>query len=458
MKHRSLFLLLCNFGNCLAVADCTPLPPESPCTDRDRAIWEQPACPAPTGLPLSYGPTYYQAGNVIIKPYGYVKAELFWDTRQTIGSREQQTMLFPAPRWYDEFGQDINSHGQWHTTAVESRVGLALTGPTWGRFSTEGRIEGDFRGPIETTNSAFRLRHAFWRLKWDSGSFLFGQWWHPLFILQCFPHTVAFAIGAPNEPQARDPQLRLTQRWNWFEAIFALASQRDFGSNGPNGVSSEYIRNSATPNIHFQTRAYWNEDKSLVGAALDYKRLKPRLFTDKCFKEDSTVGSIIFEAFGAFRHAPWSLRTKVFWAENANDQFLISGFGVETRDPETDKRTYSSTTAAGAWLDVSYIFGCDDKEFGLFVGGTKNLGSRNLLYINPDTGLPIIYALTDVGPEIDYVAKFQPRFVYKKDPLRIGVELEFARASYGCPNECGRVPQGTPVNDVRILIAAFYIF
>ncbi len=458
MKHRYLLVSVLGFNSCFAAADCIPLPPESPCVHRDRAIWEQPSCPAPSGKPISYGADYFLADNVSIKPYGYVKGEIFWDTRQTVGAREQQTMLFPRPFRPDIFGKDINSHGQWHATAVETRLGVALTGPQWHSVTTEGRVEADFRGPTDTQNSALRLRHAFGRVKWKSGSFLFGQWWHPLFILNCFPHTVAFAIGAPTEAQARDPQLRLTQRWNWFEMIFALASQRDFGSNGPNGVSTEYIQNSATPNIHFQTRGYWHDDDCMLGAAVDYKRLVPRIVTDKCVAENSAVGGIIFEGFGSFLRPPWSLRFKAFWAENANDQLLISGFGVRTRDPVTDLRTYSSTAAAGAWLDFSYIFGCDNKELGFFIGGTKNLGSRDQLFIDPETGLPIIFALTEFGPEIDYVVKFQPRFVYKKDPIRLGIELEYVRGSFGCPDECGRVRNGVPVDDFRMLFALYYIF
>ena len=458
VKHRYLLASLLFTNSCLAVADCVPLPPESPCVNRDRAIWEQPACPDSTGHPIILGRDYYETGNVIIKPYGYIKGEIFWDTRQTEGSREQQSMLFPKPFFPDLFGTDINSRGQWHATAVETRFGFALKGPTWGSVSTDGRVEGDFRGPLETANSAFRLRHAFCRVDWGSGSFLCGQWWHPLFILKCFPHTVAFAIGAPMEAQARDPQLRLTQRWRCFEAIFALAGQRDFQSNGPNGLSTEYIRNSAMPNIHFQTRAYWNDDAHMIGAAVDYKRLVPRIVTDKCVAENSAVGSIIFEAFASFLQPPWSLRLKAFWAENANDQFLISGFGVRTRDPITNCQTYSSTATAGAWLDFTYIFGCDDREFGFFVGGTKNLGSRDALFIDPETNLPIIFALTRFGPDIDYVVKFQPRFVYRKDPIRFGAELEYARASFGCPDECGRVRNGIPVDDFRILLALYYVF
>ncbi len=458
MKHRYLVASFLFMNSCLAVADCIPLPPESPCVNRDRAIWEQPSCPAPSGRPISYGADYYKAGNVTIKPYGYIKGEVFWDTRQTIGSREQQAILFPSPFRPDIFGKDINSHGQWHCTAVETRLGIALQGPTWHSVTTDGRVEGDFRGPLETTNSTLRLRHAFGRVSWGSGSFLFGQWWHPLFILKCFPHTVAFAFGSPTEPQASDPQLRLTQRGSWFEAIFALASQRDFGSNGPNGVSTEYIRNSGTPNIHFQMRGYWDDDANVIGAAVDYKRLVPRIVTDKCVAENSPVGSIIFETYASFLRAPCSLRLKAFWAENANDQLLISGFGVRTRDPITDCQTYASTAAAGAWLDFTYTFGCDDKELGCFIGGTKNLGSRDQLFIDPETDSPIIFALSNDGQDIDYTFQLSPRFVYKKDPIRFGAELDWKRASFGCPDECGRVRNGIPRDVFRILFALYYIF
>ncbi len=461
MKRISVLCIILLFSFALRAEDCpeegpcVPLPPQQ-CQIRDRAIWEQPVCPAPSGRPISYG-RLLEGAVVEVKPYGYVKWEVWWDTRQNQGFREQQVQAFPKPQRCDKFGQDINDRGNWHMTAIETRIGMALYGPTWGDVKTDGLIETDFRGPIEAGTATLRLRHAFGRLNWGSGSFIFGQWWHPLFILRCFPHTVAFGIGIPLEPQARDPQLRLTQRWDWFELIFALASQREFASNGPNGLSTEYIRNSATPNIHLQTRAYFNEN-SLIGAAADYKRLVPRIVTNKCVSVHEVINSFIFEAFGAVMCPPWSLRTKVFYAQNGNDQLFFSGFGVRTIDPKTDKRTYSNTTQVGAWLDFSYLFGCDDKELGFFVGGGKNIGSRHRLFVDPKTDLPIIFAFTDLGPEIDYIVRFAPRFVYKKDPIRFGAELDFSRGSFGCPDCFGRIKNGVPVNNIRILLALYYMF
>jgi hypothetical protein len=438
-------------GDCLAT-----LPADT--AERPRAIWEQPVCPpcpCPSGRPISYG-RLIECAFVKIKPYGYVKWEGFWDTRQVIGSREEQALLYPKPRRLDIFGQDIESHGKWDMLAIETRIGLGLEGPRWGDIRIDGLIETDFRGPSDPITSVLRLRHAFGRVVWENGSFLYGQWWHPLFILECFPHTVAFAIGAPMEPQARDPQLRYTGRWGWFELIAAAASQSDFLSNGPIGFSAFYIRQAVIPNLHLQMRGYFKDN--VVGVAADYKRLVPRIESDKNVKVNEFIDSFIFEAFAAFIYAPWSLRTKVFWAQNGTDQLLISGYGVHTINPVTDARTYTNTAAAGGWLDFSYLFGCDNHELGFFVGGTKNLGSRQSLFIDPETGQPIIYALSGLAQNLDYVVRVSPRYIFMKDPIRFGAEVEWTRASWGTPNRCGKVRNGVPVDNIRILLALYYMF
>ncbi len=389
MKYICLTLSLCLISGTLLKAEncadsCPPLPPEE-WTCRDRAIWEQPVCPCPSGRPISYG-RFLEGALVSLKPYGYVKWESFWDTRQIAGFRDGQLLLFPLPRLLDPNRIDINSHGSWDMTVIETRVGVALYGPQWEGFTTDGLIEADFRGISDTTIGTLGLRHAFGRISWDNGSLLFGQWWHPLFILECFPHTISYNMGAPMEPQAREPQLRLTQRWNWFELICAFAGQQDFACNGPIGISTQYIMNSATPNMHLQMRAYGNNDDNLVGIAGDYLRLAPRIESLTGYAVHESINSFAFEAFAACKYAPWSLRAKGYWAQNANDQLLISGFGVRTIEPVTDYRTYSNTAAAGGWLDFSYFFHCDDFELGAFIGGTKNLGSRHCLYIDKDNG------------------------------------------------------------------------
>jgi hypothetical protein len=431
---------------------------------RDRAIWEQPdcesECPLPSGRPISYW-RFLECAKVEVHPYGFVLWEGFWDSRQPVGSREQEGFLFPAPQLLDVLCQDINDHGEWQMTAVTTRIGVELLGPHWDDIKVNGRIEADFRGATDASISCLRMRHALGIVDWGTGTFLFGQWWHPLFILECFPHTVSFDISAPMDPQARDPQLRVTQKWGWFELQVAAASQRDFGSNGPIGIASDYIRDSVMPNFHLQMRGYTTNN--MFGVAADYKRLVPRIsstnpVTNQLFKVDEYFDSFIFEAFAAFNQPPWSLRMKAIWAQNANDQLMISGFGVRCRNPITYAQTYSPTACAGAWLDFTYIFGCDNNELGIFVGGTKNLGSRHRLFIDPTTHLPTIFALTQYGPNIDYVWRISPRYIFMKDPIRFGAELEITQASFGTPNAFGRVCNGVPVTNYRVIFVLYYMF
>ena len=127
---------------------------------RSRAIWEQPVCPEcpePSGRPISYGRTL-ECAIVKVKPYGYVKWEIYFDTRQPLGTREENSLFFPARCLSDIYRQDINAHGKWHMTAFETRVGLELIGPEWEDVKTDGLVEGDFRGIVDATISDFRLR------------------------------------------------------------------------------------------------------------------------------------------------------------------------------------------------------------------------------------------------------------------------------------------------------------
>lgn len=428
-----------------------PVLPPHPVQDTIESFWTLPVL-----LALAYE-SPREEPYVSLKPYGYVKWEAFFDSRQVIGLRQESEFLFPAPRFNDIYGRDINAHGLWNMTAFETRCGAILIGPDWGSCQTDAVIEGDFRGSFQTGIFNFRLRAAFGRITWDTGTFLFGQWWHPLWIPECFPHTLGYGIGAPLDPQARNPQLRITQRWNCFEFIGALLSQADFFSNGPIGPSPVYMEDAVVPNFHAQMRAYIHE-WAVIGIAADYKRLAPRIVTDNCVKAKEHNNSFIVEGFAACVYEPWFVRMKAYWAQNGADQLLISGYGVRTIDRITDCRTYANTACAGGWLDFSYIFHCAHMELGLFVGGTKNLGSRECLYIEHKTGLPIIYGLLGKSQDIDYVVQVTPRYVYIHDPLRAGIEFQVSRASWGTPDEFGKVKNGCPVTDFRVLLVLYYMF
>jgi hypothetical protein len=393
--------------------------------------------------------------KVDIQKYGYVKLDTFYDSRQVFGGRQNQAHTAPKPVVYDRFCRDINDRGQFHMTAVESRFGFKLTGPkTSSGLQTSGGIQGDFRAVNEPTTGSFRLRLAFGKVEWpDGSSILFGEFWHPLFILECYPHTVDFSIGAPIELQAREPQVKFTKRLGVFEVIGSVASQSLFTSDGPEGFSSFYIQNSMVPNTHGQVRAYFGEH--MCGIAVDFKRLVPRLVTNNNVKTDTGVNSVITEAFATFNYPNFSFRSKVFYAQNGTEQQILGGYGVRSRDPDTNIRTYNNISAAGGWIDMSYLVRHHSMEIGIFTGAAKLIDKRQHFYRDPETDNTITYGFIPNG---EVVFRTAPRLVWAWDPIRLGLEVWYSRARFGCFNpDTGTVTYDSTHN-VRALSGLYYIF
>lgn len=405
------------------------------------------------GLSLKVEP--HELDEYTIRPYGDVQMGTIWDSRVVYGQSEELGSLFPAPIIIGKNGEDINTHPHFHMSITPTTFGLLIRGPDITSGSTFGAIETDFRGSDPSVIGCLHVRHAFGMASWKDGYVLFGQFWHPLVVPQCWPHVISFNGGAPFETIARDPQFRMVKRFDNLTCILAMAGQRDYASNGPLGKSPEYIRDAVIPNLHGQLRYYG--ESYLCGAAFDYKRLKPRLVSAKNFDVHEHIDSFIAEAYMRVDFDHSNIRLKGIWAQNANDQGLISGFGIKTINPVTQQETYANTAAASFWIDSSYFF-TEHFRIGLFGAYAKNLGSFKKLYIDPTTKEPIIYALLGVSQNIDQLFRISPRVVFEKQPFLIAFELEYINASWGKPNEFGKVERARPVGNVRFVAQINYVF
>ncbi len=394
-------------------------------------------------------------GKFTFKPYGFVATDLHYDTRQVYGFRDDFVVVWPQPILYDRFCQDINAHGIWNLTPCYTRLGLEMSHP-WCTPDTEVKavIEGDFLGLSDLWIDDYRLRYAFIQLASPSFRILLGQWWHPLFLLDCFPDTIGFSNGAPMEPQAREPQLRMTYFNKSLECNLTVASQRDFNSDGPFGFSSKYIRNSVVPNINALIK-FFPTKESLIGFSIDFLRLTPRLATACCLKTNAYIDSVIAEVFGAYNAKRFQFRAKVCFSQNGSDQFMLSGFAVKTQDPKTCFQTYSNTQTINGWIDTAYWWNKETKSIGLFIGGMKNLGSFDKLFRDPATDQPIVFSF---NPLIATVFRVAPRFRYIKEPIHVGLELEYTRASYGTLDRYAVPQDARPVGNVRLLFEVLYFF
>jgi hypothetical protein len=398
----------------------------------------------------------YSLPEFSVKPYGYVAYDLYYDTRFLLSAREDFFVLFPLPPQYDALCQDINDHGHWQMTAIQSRLGVnAELKGLWRDIVAKGFYEADFLGAADPFISIYRLRFAGVSVHSNEWTFLAGRYWHPLFALDCFPDTICFNNGAPMEPQARAEQIRVTYTTKKYEIIAAALSQEEqFASDGEVGISDVYIRESLVPNYHIQAR-FFPAETYVVGVALDYLRLCPRIVTDNDFATNESINSFLVELYAARNEKKYQIRAKAVYAQNATNQLMISGYGVRTQDPVTNFRTYAVTQAVAGWIDMAYWFDDGTKSIGLFAGATKNLGATHPLFIDPATQQPIIY---EFEPTVDVVARVSPRFRYKKHNMQIGLELECTSASYGKLNRKAEVLCPQTVTNFRVYFEILFFF
>jgi len=390
-----------------------------------------------------------------IKFSGFVKNDIFFDSRQTVNIREGHFLLYPDSILKDSNGKDINAKQNFNILSIQSRLKGMITGPDAFGAKTSGVLEADFFGNENSNFSdvnGFRLRHAFVKMSWKKTEVLVGQYWHPMFIAESFPSVISFNTGSPFQPFSRNPQLRLTHKLGQLQFILCAYSQRDFTSTGPTGPSSKYIRNSGIPDGHFQIQFKPDSAEHQFNAGADYKILKPELYTTargKQFITNTTIGS--FSGFVSAKMKFKSVTFKIYgvYAQNAYDLTMIGGYAVAAiNDTSTGNKKFTNLNTISSWLEVQ----TNGKkiQYGLFAGYSKNLGSV-------DSVKSSIYAR---GSNIGYVYRIAPRIVFISGKLNIALEGEYTCAMYGIVNgnKKGGVKDAKAVSNYRGLLAFIYNF
>ncbi len=391
---------------------------------------------------------------------GFVKSDIFYDSREVETIREGHFLLYPLNVKYDKDSADVNAHPSFNMLSIQSRLTGNITAPDVLGAKTSGMLEAEFFGTSNADINGFRLRHALVKLNWKSTELLIGQTWHPMFNSFCFPEVVSFNTGAPFQPFSRNPQIRLTQSFGNFRMLLAGMAQRDFTSPGPDGPGSKYIRNTAMPDMHLQV--YYrkvNEEKKcewMFGAGFDYKFLKPRLMTDSSYKTDQKLGTYAAIAFvkNKNRYLTWKLTGT--YGQNLYDLMMLGGYAVKydttASNLARDEKLYTSLDVLSGWIEIY----SDIKNFqvGIFGGFTKNMGSmKNIADWNNSA------SYFTRGRDISYIYRISPRVVYNAGKLRFGLEGEYTTAAYGSKiNSLGEVSDLKTVSNIRVLLGVFYFF
>ena len=376
---------------------------------------------------------------------GFIKTDLIFDSRQTVSFREGHFLLYPQNENFDLKENDINAKSNFNILSIQTRLNAKITGPDAFNAKTSGVIEGEFFGTADSDINGFRLRHAYLKMDWEKFSLLVGQTWHPMFITEMFPGVVSFNTGVPFQPFSRNPQVKLTLTEDNLKFIIVAASQRDFTSNGPDGFSSTYLRNSVIPNLHAQIQYFGGE--IFAGAGIDFKNITPRIVTTKKVKTDEAISSLSFTAFTRLNLDPVTFKIQAVYGSNLADHLMLGGYAIKSLDTLSGFEEYTPLNCISIWGELSTG---KEIEYAVFVGYTKSLGAKD----------NISGSYFGRGTNIENVFRVSPRIQFNSGKTRISTELEYTSAGYGISNNAnkGKVEKEKNISNIRVLAAFYYFF
>jgi hypothetical protein len=401
---------------------------------------------------------------------GFIKTDVFYDTRQTVNIREGHFLLYPENIAPDANGNDANNKSSFNILSIQSRLRGSINGPDAFGAKTSGVLEADFFGNagsgLDDVNG-LRLRHAFVKLNWKTSELLVGQYWHPMFIAESFPGVISFNTGSPFQPFSRNPQIRFSKSFGGLKLIACVFAQRDFTSIGPEyafvnntysvapSASSKYLRNADVPAAHFQMQYNPKSTEHLFGIGIDYKTLMPELHTvnnakNKKYESSEKVSGVSAIAFARLKLKPITIKFEGVYAQNATDLVMIGGYAVsQINDTATGAKEFTNLNTGSVWLDMN-THG-KKVQFGFFAGYTKNMGTTETVKTST------FYAR---GYNIDNVYRIAPRVVFISGKLDIAFELEHTVATYGkvSANTKAELTDLKAVANTRALLAFVYKF
>ena len=383
--------------------------------------------------------------------YGFVRGDLFYNTRANQAPVDGNFYLYPLDCDLDSKGNDINAtpNGSFYT--FTTRLGIDMDGPKIGNATSSAKIEVDFGG-FSASTTMLRIRQAYVALDWRRIRLLIGQTWHPLFG-NVVPDVLNLSTGAPFQPFNREPQIALS--WHTSRVHFTLAAlwQLQYTSSGPKEGNEDYLKNSCIPELYFG--ADYRYERWIVGAGAHMISLKPRTYStvidgmgsERRFKVNERMTTFSCEAHVQYKSSKWSVAAKTLLASCLDHTALLGGYGISKVDPVTGEQEYTPIRHSTSWINLTY--GTRWKGH-FFVGYTKKLGSSRPLVTDVQYGM---------GLDIDQLCSFNMAVSYNLPHWQIGLEYVPTTAWYGDTDlSNGRVVHTHRVTNHRVLGLIMYYF
>ncbi|MDP4116840.1 MAG: hypothetical protein Q8903_11935 [Bacteroidota bacterium] len=376
---------------------------------------------------------------------GFVRADAFLDSRQTISLRDNAVMVVPAAKYSDKNFEDLNATPNLTMIGFNTRFAGKVTGVEAMDAKVTGYFEGEFFGMADTDINGFRLRHAYVKFDWKNTSILFGQYWHPMFCTDIIP---SFSYAAPFIPYSRNPQIRITQNLNPNISMSLTAmTERDFTSSGPDAAnnpvkSNTFLKNAVLPMMDLQVLCKY--EGFLIGASADYKSLRPRLKAQDGTKTTEKINSFAGTIFGKINLAKdFVFKYQGVYGQNIGNLTMAGGYAISG----IDSTKFTNTNTASGWAEFCYG---SKVAYNLFLGYSKNLGSVD------NTNGKYFGFLTNVND----IVRIAPNVSFYFSKVKITTELDYTSASYGNieTNNKSKIIDTYRVENYRLSLSCTYSF
>lgn len=391
----------------------------------------------------------------IFKLSGFVRNDVFWDSRQAVSFRQNVLLFAPAEPCYLRGYGDVNNVATFTITPLRSFVRLDLhNAEQWGT-EVRGTIQVDCLGINEETTSAIRLWYAYFELIGRYNKIAIGQLRHPLRLLRVFPHALTFNVAEI----IAAPQIRWVHKWTeHFHGIAAIHSElvdASFGQliqNGPIEESPKFIQNSLKP--AFAVRVQHATEQTIIGAGYDIRAIVPRLVTATGYATEQEIAASWFTAFAGVKTDSFDLRWQSLVGQNTTPANLLGGAALSCCATPTNKCTYTNLWAATHWIDLE-ITRHPVVHPGAFLGYSPVFHVDNRLFIDPVTNRPVIFTFND---RLQMVLRAAVRVTGEWEPIKMGIEYVFAHATYGDRDAAGKVVAPQSVSMGRLLLVSWFYF
>jgi hypothetical protein len=353
--------------------------------------------------------------------YGFVRGELYYNTRDNVEGVDGLFYLYPKDIALDADGKDLNAvpNGSFYTFAT--RFGVDIKGPDVGTAKVSAKVETDFGG-TNNINFMLRIRQIYLKMAWESGStLLLGQSWHPMFG-DVIPTVLNLSTGSPFQPFNRSPQLNYQFGTKHFRLTAAALYQLVYLTQGVDGKTENYLKYSGVP--EFYLGADYRVGTFQFGGGAEALSIRPRRQSTTAnfatYRVDERLTSFSYELHSKFSYELFSVSAKTLLAENQTHNTMLGGFGVTEVDARTGEQQYTSFGHSTTWVNLVYG---KTYQGSLFVGYTKNLGVDKSL-VDPSK-------LYGTGLNIDQLMTFNFCFSYNLPHWKLGVEYTHSLARYG---------------------------